>query len=123
MEQLSPIIILLAAVAFIIRDLLIKLLWSVILFATRGEFNLDNDWKTADEFDHFSPDLGTFQRRYITKYTLLGVHWGFFTTEGYVKGFSFWADWAADRGNRFRVPIKINSQDEKEFLTYIMRKM
>ena len=93
-----------------------------MLYLTRGKFNTDNDWKTEDVFDNLNPNTGEIQRRYITKYTIFGVHWGFFNDDGYVKDFSWWPDWSNDRKNRFPVAIKVNTDDKEEFLKFLMRR-
>jgi hypothetical protein len=92
------------------------------LYLTRGKFNTDGDWNTHDEFLHFNPNTGAFQNRKITKYTLLGVHWGFFHEGGYISEFSFWPEWAKDKSNRFPMPMIVNTDNEEEFMKFLMRR-
>ena len=119
MEQFSVTVLLIGAVALFFKSLVEKALWSIALYLCRGEFNHDNNESTPDAFLHFNPNTGKFQKCYITKYTLLGVHWGFFHDGGYVSKFYFWADWASDKTNRFPIPIKVDSQNEASLVKFI----
>lgn len=92
----------------------------VVLYLTRGKFNKDRNWKTADEFLHLNPNTGVFQKRYITKYTIFGVYWGFFHEGGYISEFSFWPEWAKDKSNRLTMPIIVNTENEEEFMRFLM---
>lgn len=122
MESLDLKLIIFGGIAYILRDTWILTIKSLIQYLMRGEHNLDNNFNTADIFDHFNPNDSTFSRRYITKYTLFGVHWGFFREEGYVECFSWWFEWAADRKNRFKVPMPIGFNNIEDFLKDYMRR-
>lgn len=121
MEQFTVSFIVIGGLALILRNGFILSLKSLYLYMRRGEFNSDGDWTTEDEFDYFNPNLGTTQRRYITKYSIYGIEWGFFNDEGYVKKTSTWFEWAEDTKNRFPVAQPINCNSKKEFLANLMR--
>jgi len=123
MDSLSIKFLVIGGIAAVLKDFWILCIKSFFLYLMRGEFNTDGNWKTADEYDHFNANLGKFQRRYITKYTLLGVQWGFFTSDGgYVKTSSNWFEWAKDKANRFPVQLQVNTDDKKAFLEFLMRR-
>lgn len=107
-----------AAIIAVNTDFCKSVIWSMILYLNRGEFNEDGA-DTPDKFLLFNPQTGSFSQCYITKYTLSGVHWGFFhpidkeNNMGYVSKKMYWLHWAATRNNRFPMP-QANIGNEEE---------
>lgn len=116
MSDFNAVAILIAGIVFFMKSLVEKALWSMALYLCRGEFNDDNNESTPDPFLHLNVNTGKFLKCYITKYTILGVHWGFFYNGGYVSKFSFWGDWSSDRANRFPIPVKADPEDEESMV-------
>lgn len=110
-----------AAVVAVNTDVCKFVIWSMILYLNRGEFNTDGNWDTPDKFLLFSPETGSFLQCYITKYTLSGVYWGFFHPVdnkggmGYVSKKTYWLHWAATRDNRFPMPQADIENEEELF--------
>ena len=116
----SIYLIIIGGVVLFLQGLIGKILWSIVLFINRGELNHDNNESTPDKFLHVNPNTDRFTTRYVIKYTLKGVHWGFFYKGKWVGKFSFWLDWADDRKNRFPWPIDIEDvQSEQAVLSLL----
>lgn len=121
-------VIIWGGIIFFFKDLIGKLLWSVAIYMCRGELNHDNDESTFDKYLHFNPNTGIFSVKYVTKYTISGIHTGFFTDicgkKMWVQKFYFWLDWAEDRGNRFAWPIEIEEgQTDEQILNLLKRRV
>ena len=120
-------IIIWGGIVFFFKDLFGKMIWSFVIYLCRGELNHDNDESTFDKYLHFNKETAAFYIKYVTKYTLLGVHVGFFTDiEGqrmWVQKFYFWLDWADDRTNRFPWPIEMDeNQTDEQILNLLKRR-
>lgn len=109
-------------ILLIVRDLISKLGWSLLLYFFREEFDQDKNDDTPSKFLLLNPYLGTFEKCYITQYTILGVRWGFFYEDGYVAKFSFWLAWVEDRKLRFPMPIKIDNEDHDRIVNLIKKR-
>jgi len=121
LNDFNFIVLFLGSIAFFLKELLAKVLWSLSLYLCRNEFNYDNDPTTPDKYLHLNPNLGTFQECYITHYGIIGVTWGFFVNDGYVQKRTFWLDWAADRHNRFPVPFQVDPSDKDSIVKLVTR--
>lgn len=120
MKDVNVKLLITGAVAYFIKDLIAKILWSLLLYLTRDDLNHDNDKYTPDKFLRQNPYTDSISERYIIKYTIAGVHWGFFHNDRWVHKFSFWLDWAEDRENRYPIGIKTDRISE-ETIVKLMR--
>ena len=107
MGQINIDFIFIGALAFFFRDITVKVAWSILIYLNRGEFNDDNNERTADRFDWHKPGSNIVVECYIVQYTITGVKWGFFKQEGFVLKKSYWLEWASWSRERFPVPIKL----------------
>jgi hypothetical protein len=105
----------------VVKDLIAKVAWSFLLYFSRKEFDLDKNDDTPDKFLLLNPYLGTFQKCYITQYTVTGVRWGFFIEEGYVSKFSYWLAWADSRELRFPMAMK-TTNSEQDSIVFLIKK-
>lgn len=127
MEEIKQFWLLVIGVFVVIfQDVGRKTFWSLAAYFGRGEFNDDNRESTPDKFLLLNPSTGTFQKCYITKYTLTGVQWGFYYEKDGLKGLilkkTFWLSWAGSRDNRFPMPIHIEKDDIQSMLEIIQRR-
>ena len=122
MEKLTIGLIITGGLIAVFQKLWMNMIWSFIVYLYRDEFNYDKNPETPDKFLHYNPNTGNFSVRYIMKYTLFGVHWGFFHEGGFVTKLSLWLDWASDRSNRFPIPVKIDPDDHDSIANLIKRK-
>ncbi len=120
--DLSFVAIATLGVALFCQELIKKLLQSILIYMTRGEFNQDNNETTPDEFNLLNPNTGAFTRCYIVQYNLLDVRWGFFVKEGFVYKKSSWLSWASFKDNRFPVPICLKENDVDGLLDILKNK-
>lgn len=122
MEKLTFSLIIIGGLIAVFQKLWVNMIWSFVIFLYRNEFNHDKNPKTPDKFLHYNPNTDKFSVRYIMKYTLFGVRWGFFYEGGFVSKLSHWLDWAADRPNRFPIPVKIDPDDHDSIANLIKKK-
>jgi len=121
MTGIEADLIVLAAFGYFVKDVIIKSLWSIVLYMNRGEFNFDGIEDTVDRFDHHHPTTGQVKRCYIFKYGVWKIKWGFKQDGGWVIKKSFWLEWASWSKERFPVPIKIDSDDIESIIEIINR--
>jgi hypothetical protein len=121
MNEISLIVI--GGTALFCKDLVGKILWSIILYLYREELNHDNDPTTPDKYLHYNKDVDKFTERYILRYAPHGVHWGFFLDGAFIQKFSFWLDWADDRSNRFPCPIEMKNEDQEYFVKILKKRI
>lgn len=114
-------LIIIGGIAVFLKGLIEKVLWSLVVYMNRGELNHDNDESTIDKFLHLNPNTGRSSTRYVVRYTLKGVHWGFFYKGKWVNKFSYWLDWAGDRESRFPWPIDTDDISEGSVLSLLKR--
>lgn len=122
MEKLTVGLIVAGGLIAVFQKLWINMIWSFIVYLYRDEFNHDKNPQTPDKYLHYNPNTDKFSVRYIMKYTLFGVQWGFFYEGGFVTKLSLWLDWASDRSNRFPIPVKIDPDDHDSIAKLIKRK-
>lgn len=113
------ILIMMGGITFFVKGIIEKLLWSIIIYFFRGEFNYDNNENTPDRFLKYNESTNSFRECYITEYSLLGVRWGFFYRGKYVSKLTFWLKWAEKRESRFPMPTPVDCESPEGILRLI----
>ena len=111
-----------AAFIAVFREVISKIIWSLILYLLRGEFNSDNNETTVDEFLWLNSYTGLFTECRIIEYKMTGVRWGFAVGKGFTLKKSTWFEWAGFRKDRFPRPIEMGTYSLDEIANLLKRK-